>query len=113
MPAVAELSQEQFRQQILTLARQPGVFGTKDPSTGEDCTREGLVVRNTDEYPVSEFAHNVFKYVRKGHVKTDEHWTRHWKRARLFWEFNENKEKYDLDLSSTYKCNFLGADNKQ
>jgi len=41
---------------------------------------------------VGEFAHNVFKYVRKGHVKTDEHWTRHWKRARLFWEFNDNKE---------------------
>ena len=31
--------------------------------------------------------------------KTDEHWTRHWKRARLFWEFNENKEKYDLDIN--------------
>ena len=75
LESVAELSQEQLRQQILTLARQPGVFGTKDPFTGEDCTREGLVVRNTDEYPVSEFAHNVFKYVRKGHVKTDEHWT--------------------------------------
>lgn len=25
----------------------------------------------------------------------------------------ENKKNYSSDLSSTYKCNFLGADNKQ
>lgn len=31
LESVAELSQEQLRQQILILARQPGVFGTKDP----------------------------------------------------------------------------------
>ena len=49
--------------------------------------------RNVGEYPVSEFAHNVFKYVRKGHVKTDEHWTRNWKRAPLVWEFNNEKEE--------------------
>ena len=52
------------------------LFGTRDPQTGADCTREGVVTRNIGEYPVSEFARNVFKYVRKGHVKTDEHWTR-------------------------------------
>lgn len=63
---VEELSQEQLRQQVLALARQPGVFGTKDPLTGEDCTREGIVTRNIGEYPVGEFAHNVFKCVRKG-----------------------------------------------
>ena len=88
---VEELSQEQLRQQVLALARQPGVFGTKDPLTGEDCTREGIVTRNIGEYPVSEFARNVFKYVRKGHVKTDEHWTRNWKRARLIWEIRKEE----------------------
>ena len=56
-------------------------------------TREGVVSRNVGEYLVSEFAHNVFKYVRKGHVKTDEHWTRNWKRAPLVWEFNNEKEE--------------------
>ena len=43
------------------------------------------------EYPVSEFARNVFKYVRKEHVKTDEHWTRNWKRARLIWEIGKEE----------------------
>lgn len=56
-----------------------------------DCTREGVVTRNIGEYPVSEFARNVFKYVRKGHVKTDEHWTRNWKRARLIWEIGKEE----------------------
>lgn len=37
------------------------------------------------------FARNVFKYVRKGHVKTDEHWTRNWKRARLIWEIGKEE----------------------
>lgn len=69
------------------------IFGSCDPWTKEVCTREGVVSRNVGEYPVSEFAHNVFKYVRKGHVKTDEHWTRNWKRAPLVWEFNNEKEE--------------------
>lgn len=37
------------------------------------------------------FARNVFKYVRKGHVKTDEHWTRNWKRARLIWKIGKEE----------------------
>jgi hypothetical protein len=44
---------------------------------------EGIVTRNAGRYPVDAFAENVFKYVHKGHVKTDEHWTRYWKRAQL------------------------------
>jgi hypothetical protein len=83
---VGELSHETLEEQIIDWAQEPSVFGSLNPFTGEDCTREGIVSRNMDEYPVSEFAHNVFKYVRKGHVKTDEHWTRNWKRARLAWE---------------------------
>lgn len=83
---VERLTREALQQQVVSLAQEPGVFGTRDPQTGADCTREGVVTRNIGEYPVSEFARNVFKYVRKGHVKTDEHWTRNWKRARLIWE---------------------------
>jgi hypothetical protein len=37
---------------------------------------EGVVTRNANEYAVEAFAANVCKYVRKGHVKTDEHWTK-------------------------------------
>jgi hypothetical protein len=54
---------------------------------------EGVVSRNTDEYAATAFAQNVFKYVRKGHVKTDEHWTRNWKRASLI---NEGGKYVDL-----------------
>lgn len=67
------------------------VFGSCDALTGLDCTREGVVTRNIGEYATADFAHNVFKYVRKGHVQTGEHWTRHWKRARLVWELRQEK----------------------
>lgn len=90
---VGGLLQETLEKQILTWAQEPSIFGSLDPLSGEDCTREGIVSRNIREYPVSEFAHNVFKYVRKGHVKTDDHWTRNWKRAKLIWETNERKEE--------------------
>lgn len=48
---------------------------------GGEC--EGLVIRNTGGFLVDDFEHNVLKYVRKNHVKTDEHWTRNWKKAKL------------------------------
>ncbi|MBD2700274.1 RNA ligase family protein [Spirosoma sp. BT702] len=70
-------------------ASEPGVFGSYDALTGEPCTREGVVSRNADSFSLDAHRHNVFKYVRKGHVKTDEHWTRDWKRARLL---NEQPE---------------------
>lgn len=46
--------------------------------------REGIVMRITDSFPVVEFPHYVCKYVRANHVQTDEHWTRNWKKARLW-----------------------------
>ena len=84
--SVNGLSAEILKTEILRMAQEPGIFGSIDTQTGENCTREGIVSRNMDEYPVNDFAHNVFKYVRKGHVKTTEHWTRNWRRAKLVWE---------------------------
>lgn len=84
--ATEGLTQESLQLAIENWAQAPSVFGSLNPFTSEDCTREGVVTRNIGEYPVTEFMHNVFKYVRKGHVKTDEHWTRNWKRAKLIWE---------------------------
>jgi hypothetical protein len=75
-----------FESDILSIISQPSFFGSVDVHTNEDCTMEGIVTRNTDGYSVADFQHHVFKYVRKGHVKTDEHWTRNWKRAILKWE---------------------------
>lgn len=36
---------------------------------------EGLVVRLMDSFSVDDFSNSVAKYVRKGHVQTDEHWS--------------------------------------
>lgn len=87
-----ELKKESLQIEIENWAQEESVFGSFNPFTGEHCTREGVVTRNIEEYPVEEFMHNVFKYVRKGHVKTDEHWTRNWKRAKLYWETEYGKE---------------------
>jgi ATP-dependent RNA circularization protein (DNA/RNA ligase family) len=44
-----------------------------DALTIED-GREGYVVRLYDSFGYNEFDRSVAKYVRKGHVQTDEHW---------------------------------------
>ena len=56
----------------------------KQPSAYGD-TKEGVVIRVMDAFSVEEpFYHNVCKYVRANHVQTDEHWTKHWKKAELY-----------------------------
>ncbi|SER44288.1 RNA ligase family protein [Pedobacter rhizosphaerae] len=77
------VNQQQFEAEMLNLVTGPGEFNPYDVYTKKSTTMEGIVTRNADEYLVDDFARNVFKYVRKGHVKTDEHWTRNWKRAAL------------------------------
>nr|WP_293834005.1 RNA ligase family protein [uncultured Arsenicibacter sp.] len=71
---------------VKTLAQQPGVFGSVAANTGLPCTCEGLVSRDAGEFTTTDFSRRVFKYVRKGHVQTDAHWTRHWQRATLVHE---------------------------
>jgi hypothetical protein len=44
---------------------------------------EGLVVRTERGFLESDFSQHVFKWVRKNHVQTDQHWTRNWKKAKL------------------------------
>ena len=83
-------SRQQFEKEILALVNGSGVFDPYDVQDKERTTIEGIVSRNADGYAVDAFAQNVFKYVRKGHVKTDEHWTRNWKRASLITEGGNN-----------------------
>ncbi|WP_080058445.1 RNA ligase family protein [Spirosoma aerolatum] len=71
---------------VRSLASLGGRFGSVDAQTGELCTMEGIVSRDSESYAITAFPHRVFKYVRKGHVQTNEHWTRSWKRAPLAWE---------------------------
>jgi hypothetical protein len=90
VPRPAALTEVLLQQQVLSWVSQPSQFGSYDTAQNIPCTMEGLVSRNAAEYPVADMPHHLFKYVRKGHVKTDEHWTRHWKRAKLKWEFKED-----------------------
>jgi len=47
---------------------------------------EGIVCRAAEAFSEDDFSMNVLKYVRKNHVQTDEHWTRNWQRATLWFE---------------------------
>lgn len=52
----------------------------KNIFNGQNHTKqEGIVVRSFDSFLEEDFSHNVAKAVRKGHVQTDEHWTKSWK----------------------------------
>ncbi len=75
-----------IQDKVIELSSQESVFGSVDVDDNSIiCTREGVVSRNIEEYSVEDFGKNVFKYVRKNHIKTadTQHWTRNWKRARL------------------------------
>lgn len=67
-------SEEEVKNIVNELTSQPSVYGD---------TREGIVMRITDSFPIEDFSHYVCKWVRPNHVQTDEHWTRNWKRAKL------------------------------
>jgi len=76
-----------FKNDILELSKLNSKYDSYDVLTNLPCTLEGIVSRNIGEYDVDKLSNNVFKYVRKGHVKTDEHWTRNWRRAKLNYEY--------------------------
>lgn len=83
-------NKQQFEKEMLTVVNGTGAFAPHDVYEKRYTTMEGVVSRNTQGYALDAFAQNVFKYVRKGHVKTDEHWTRNWKRAPLKNEGGKN-----------------------
>jgi hypothetical protein len=90
LKTVAPVDEKELQQEVLQLAGESSMFQSFDVITGSACQREGIVSRNAGEFAVEAFERNVFKYVRKGHVKTDEHWTRNWRRAKLSWEYPVN-----------------------
>jgi hypothetical protein len=45
--------------------------------------REGVVARVAGMFHNDDFDKNVIKWVRKGHIQTDAHWTRNWKKAKI------------------------------
>ena len=79
--------EKSWQRDFLALTNARGTFDPWDTQTCQPCTLEGIVSRNHDAFSVADFSHNVFKYVRKNHVKTTVHWKRHWQRARMAHEF--------------------------
>lgn len=51
------------------------------PSFGDEI--EGFVIRPIKSFGIHEFERWMMKYVRKGHVKTDQHWTTTWVKNQL------------------------------
>lgn len=80
------IDKKPFEDTIKGFAAESSIWGSRDVLEQKECIREGIVSRNADSFHIDDFAKNVFKYVRKGHVKTDEHWTKNWKKAQLIWE---------------------------
>ncbi|BAV09937.1 RNA ligase [Filimonas lacunae] len=90
LPVVPEIKrmtpphqQAVFESEVKQIVQGSGMLMPFDAASGVPVTMEGIVTRNAEGYAMEDFACNVFKYVRKGHVKTDVHWTRNWKRASL------------------------------
>lgn len=89
-PTVPELEiidlpveQKAFEENIYKIVSEPSIFGSVDILENKPCIKEGIVSRNTASFHIDDFSKNIFKYVRKGHVKTDEHWTKDWRKAPL------------------------------
>jgi hypothetical protein len=65
---------------IEELVQQPSALS--DPELGLS-PREGVVIRRSEAFTGREFETSVMKWVRRGHVQTDEFWARNWRRAPL------------------------------
>ncbi len=82
LPTVPVFKQGLFSKSNIITAIEEGMEAGS--ALGGEC--EGFVFRNAADFAVDDFKYNVLKYVRANHVKTDEHWTRNWHRAKLWFE---------------------------
>ncbi|MEZ4955325.1 MAG: RNA ligase family protein [Saprospiraceae bacterium] len=92
IPTVPVIKREIFTEETILKNIEKGM--ENGSRLGGEC--EGFVFRNAAGFHVDEFANNVLKYVRKNHVKTDEHWTKNWKRAQLWFEKLDNQPASEL-----------------
>lgn len=97
--SVAGLTEGDLKQYVQGCMVKPSVFGSYDTIDKRACTMEGVVFRNTSDYGVDAFVQNVYKTVRKGHVKTDERWEVNWKRAWLKHEMETYAVSNGLELT--------------
>jgi hypothetical protein len=67
-------NEKELRSTVEELSQKESILGGK---------REGIVIRKADAFHNDDFSTSVMKWVRKGHVQTDVHWTKNWKKAKL------------------------------
>lgn len=67
-------SEKELKELVEKLINEPSLLG------GE---KEGIVIRVKDSFDDSNFSKCVLKWVRENHVKTDEHWTKNWRKAKI------------------------------
>lgn len=96
---VSDFTEPTLKEYVQREGAKPSIFGSYDLSYDAPCTMEGVVFRNVGDYHVDAFVQNLFKMVRKGHVKTDDHWEKHWSRAYLKHEVEAYSNKHDIILS--------------
>lgn len=90
VPILFEGISTDLKTDVLDLIKLPSVLDGYDTITGEEL-KEGTVTRLQDafveDYPKGNYCFsNLLKYVRQGHVKTDQHWSRNWKKASIIYE---------------------------
>ena len=78
-------SEKELKELTLDLLNVRSVLEPYDVKSGGKVNMEGLVARRTCEFKSDMFKIYAGKWVRKNHVKTDEHWTRNWQRADIKW----------------------------
>jgi len=81
--SVSDFTEKSLKEYVQQEASKPNDFGSYDIVDDKPCTMEGVVFRNADGYHVDAFVQNVFKIVRRNHVRTSERWEYTWKRAWL------------------------------
>ena len=52
------------------------------PSVGS-CHPEGFVIRTVQSFPYDQLERHAAKFVRAGHLQTEDSWRRTWKQAKL------------------------------
>jgi ATP-dependent RNA circularization protein (DNA/RNA ligase family) len=67
-------SEKELKELVEKLSKEPSELGGQ---------REGVVARVAGMFYNDDFDKNVIKWVRKGHIQTDAHWTRNWKKAKI------------------------------
>lgn len=70
-------TEKELKEIVEGLIKQPSELGGQI---------EGIVIRNAGLFHNDDFAENVMKWVRAGHIQTDEHWSRNWKKAKINYE---------------------------